>query len=172
MRTALCLLLLACASGALAQDVLPQDRADSTGVLVLSVLELDGGYVYDLDGRDEVEATIYSNAGVFVARAPGVGTAIVVVEPARPGSGPSTAVVLTEERPAAVIDQRSLDPDSIDSEFRVTVLVCTEGSDGVCGQWEAAAPLSGGSGLRLTVTPGPELGPGTSDPPVDPFDPD
>lgn len=165
MRTALSFLLLACATDALAQDVSPGHYADSTGVLVLSVLERDGSYVYDLDGRDEWEAYLYTNAGVFVARAVGVGTAIVLVEPE---SGPSASAVLTEDEPAAVIDQAALEP----GPHFVTVLVCTQVTAGACEEWEAASPLTGGSRLRLIIVSGPELGVGGVDPPVKPFDPD
>ena len=171
MRIALCLFLLACASGALAQEIGPGQRADSTGVLVLSVMEQDGRYVYDLDGRDEQTAYIYSSTGVFVARAVGVGPVIVSLEPAAAGSRSSTSVVLTRDRPAAVIDQGALEPDDADGRYYVTVLVCTDERDGTCERWTAAEPLSGGSGLMLVVVPGPELGVGAPDPPVRPFDP-
>lgn len=175
MRTVLCLFVLLGASDARGQDT-PDHRADSTDVLVLSVLEQDGGYVYDLDGRDESEAYIYGRVGVFVVRAADVGTAIVVLEPDG-WAGPTTAVVLTPEHPAAVIDQEPLDvgygvpTPSGAGEYRVTVIVCTQGDGEACEQWETAAPRSGGSGLILTVVPGPELGPTTPDPPVRPFDP-
>lgn len=173
MRIALTLFFLACAGNAFAQDA--ARRADSTDVLVISVVEEDGGFVYGIDGGDESAAYIYSNAGTIVALAADVGMAIVALEPVDAPPGPTAAVVLTPDDPADVIDHRSLVAESIaypTSDYRVTVLVCTQGDAQACGQWTAARPRSGGADLVIRIVPGPELGAGSEDPPVDPFDPD
>jgi hypothetical protein len=174
MRIALPLVFLACAGNAFAQEA--AHSADSTDVLVVSVFEEDGAFVYDLDGGDESVAYIYSNAGVLVARAADVGTAIVVLEPADGPPGPTTAAVLTPDDPADVVDHKSLGAEAggtLTSDYRMTVLVCTQGDAQTCGQWTAANPRSGGQGLIIRIVQGPALGPGEGeDPPVDPFDPD
>jgi hypothetical protein len=134
---------------------------------VVSVLEENGRFVYDLDGGEETTTVLFT-ASAIVARSEIQETVLFILESYEgvAATNRENAYFLTPEAPFVGIQPResgfSLGPQV--TLHRVRVLVCTAppsgGASGErCAQWTEAEPLSGGDGLQIYIVDGPELGP-------------
>ena len=174
MRRLLSLALLLLSAGAASAQVItntdPYPGRDSTylaarevagDLAIISILQQNGRYVYDLDGGDETTTVLFTAADI-VARSEVQSRVLFMLEPF--GPIPATyfenAYFLTPEAPARVIRPRDAGPITQATLHRVRILVCTapEASGGRCPQWTEAEPLSGGDGLQIYIVDGPELG--------------